>query len=179
MSKIYTRTGDSGETSLLSGQRVKKSHQRIQALGSIDELNAILGVIRSQSDIHSASLIKNIQEHLFSIGAEISSPKKIKNLPTIKKNDISFLEKHIDSIQKKIPPLKNFIIPGETQTGAFCDLARAVCRRAERNICALDQKEKINPHILPYINRLSDLLFMLERLSYFKSNVKETLWKIR
>lgn len=182
-SKIYTKTGDSGETSLMGAGRVKKTHPRIEACGNVDELNASLGAAASFSKNKKVTeLLKSIQNELFNIGAELSSPKKLK-----RKSDFSTetfylltegkvveLEKTIDSLEENLPSLRNFILPGGAQEASFLHLSRTICRRAERSVIALSEKETINPQIIKFLNRLSDLLFVLARSA---NEGKDILWK--
>lgn len=187
--KIYTRTGDHGETSLIFGTRVKKYHPRVVAYGTIDELNATLGFAGSfiKGKIIK-NLLQNIQNELFNIGAELASPKKLKKtLPAGRQGTRGFyqlgqlkvqeLENIIDQYDKRLPALHTFILPSGTTAAAVLHLARTVSRRAEREVVTLARKEKINPNILSYLNRLSDLLFVLSRSLNKKSHKKEMPWK--
>ena len=174
---IYTRTGDKGKTSLFSGQRVSKSDLRVETYGTIDELNSAIGVVLSiKYKVLSIKkeLIK-IQNDLLDIGSALANPKS-KPLNYLKKRVKEF-EKFIDQMTEQMPPLKNFILPSGGQTGAFLHLARAISRRAERKIVALDNKEKIDNNIVIYVNRLSDLLFTMARFANFKEKKKEQIWK--
>lgn len=179
-SKIYTRTGDRGETSLIGGQRVKKDALRVEAYGTIDELNAAIGA--SASFINNrdlASLLQLIQNELFNIGAELSSLKKLKKddkLYELNKEKITVLEEAIDLYDSKLPPLRNFILPGGSKTGSLLHLARTICRRAERRLVALARKEALNENIVVYINRLSDLLFVLARFLNKREGMEEIPW---
>lgn len=175
--KIYTKTGDKGETGLLGGKRVSKWNLRIWAIGEIDELSAVIGVIRpfgvpKKMDM----LLGQIQEALFVMGAEISSPQKNPNLPSLQKSETEKLEKIIDEYDAKLPELRNFILPSGSKTGSLLHLARTVCRRAERRVVELSQKENISENIIPYLNRLSDLLFVLARSENKRFGKKDTLW---
>jgi cob(I)alamin adenosyltransferase len=177
---IYTKKGDRGESTLFDpcltkNKRVKKNHPRLRAIGVIDELNSYLGVVISTSEDQGLqTFLKTIQRNLFIInsllaGAKLSFPKS-KTLS---------LEKKIDEINQNIPPLKNFILPGGSQTASHLQYARTICRRAERHLVTLSQKEKLPPEILRYFNRLSDCLFTLAREQNFKLGIPEEPWKIR
>lgn len=176
MLKIYTKTGDSGETSLYGGKRVGKDSQRIKAYGDIDELNAILGLCISALDKRPESgtekILKKIQHLLFVAGADLAAEISLKTV-RITKKDTAALEKIIDKIEKSLPPLKNFIFPGGTKLSAHLHHARTVCRRAEREVIALSKKEKINLQLVPFLNRLSDLLFVMARQSNLESSPEE------
>ncbi len=165
MARIYTRTGDDGTTGLIGGKRVSKDSPRIQACGSVDELNAILGVVRSRSvpdDVDK--VLRAIQEELFTIGSELAAPQKAgQSSKEIRDEEILRLEKEIDGFEAGLQPLKHFILPGGRPASAELHLARAVARRAERDCVFLSTLENVNPPILRYLNRLSDLLFVLAR----------------
>lgn len=178
--KIYTRTGDTGETGLFGGDRVRKDHIRIAAYGAVDELNAFLGVSQSLNDLpHLVSLLTRIQNHLFNLGALLATPQKdrLKGMHGIQKEDIIFLEQSIDELEKDLPSLKNFILPGGSPLGASLHVARTVCRRAERDIVALASHEGVEPEMIAYVNRLSDFLFVLARWVNFKKGIPEKLWE--
>ena len=174
ITKVTTKTGDQGKTMLGDGSRVSKDNVRIQCLGSIDELNASIGfaLITSKED-HGTDL-KSIQNDLFNIGGELSIPKMEKSL--LQEDRVDFLEERIESINKQLPPLEEFIIPGGSETGARLHVARSICRRAERDLVSLNNIEKLSTDILKYVNRLSDYLFVLARLVIDKSGSKETQW---
>lgn len=173
--KIYTRTGDSGKTSLYKGLRVFKNDTRVNAYGSLDELNSLLGVILSNlKDEKAADFINLIQEDLFSVGASLAGAKT--NLSVLETR-VNEMEEMIDWLDAKLPELKNFILPGGTREAVLLFYARAVARRCERELVALNQKDSIDKKILIYINRLSDLLFELARYLNFKAGIKETVWK--
>jgi cob(I)alamin adenosyltransferase len=164
ITKVYTRTGDEGLTSLIGGKRVSKDSLRVNAYGDIDELNAVLGIARSQAkDNEIKTIISAIQNDLFIIGADLASPMDIV-APRIKANNISQLERTIDKFLKELDPLKEFILPTGTGGGHYLHLARTVARRAERSIVKLKKEEKINENVLKYVNRLSDLLFVMARI---------------
>lgn len=173
-SLLYTKTGDKGETSLYGGERVKKSSPRILAIGNIDELNSAIGVVCSQIKVKKIeSSLEKIQGELFEIGAEIASPAKTSSFK-LEKEKVSFLEVEIDSYDSLVPELKNFILPGGSYQSALLQQARSICRRAERETTKL---KNLNPNILKYLNRLSDLLFVLARFSNKLYKVEERLWK--
>lgn len=177
--KIYTKTGDKGETSLIGGTRVAKHHIRIEAYGTMDELNSHIGLVRDQiKDEHVVDLLLQIQTTLFTIGSHLASdPEKSKmKLPELMEADILILEKEIDLINEIVPELKNFILPGGHMAVSFCHIARCVCRRAERCVIHLSQTNLIDPLIIQYLNRLSDYLFMLARKISFDLQVQELPW---
>jgi cob(I)alamin adenosyltransferase len=177
--KIYTKTGDKGNTSLYSGKRVKKSSFRIEAFGSVDELNAVLGCVRSLSPSSSIDEILNhIQYQLFVLGADLATPefKKSKKVQRISEQDIKSLENTIDELEKLLLPLQSFILPGGSPVAAQLHLARTVCRRAERCVDTLCRKEKCGTQPLIFLNRLSDLLFVLARYANNTQGVKEVAW---
>lgn len=165
MPKIYTRTGDDGTTGLIGGKRVMKDTPRIEACGSLDELNAGIGVVRSHAlpdDVDRA--LQRVQENLFRIGAELASPEDSgRRGPGFGDEDIRNLENEIDNLERDLTPLKHFILPGGTRAGAQLHLARALARKTERRCVSLSRIEKLNPRILHYLNRLSDLCFVLAR----------------
>lgn len=174
---IYTKSGDRGETSLLGGFRVPKYSRHIVAIGTIDELNASLGVLQTycedlQTGISTKKILIQIQHDLFNIGAELATSAAAR----ISDKNIMYLEQNIDALEVKLPKLKNFIIPGGTPFAARIHLSRAICRRAERVVVRLHIKEPIRPAILIYLNRLSDLLFMLARKDMFDKREKEQIW---
>jgi len=184
--KIYTKTGDTGETSLFGGTRVKKYNIRIDAYGTIDELNSHIGLIRDQKidSLTFDSLIK-IQNELFTIGAMLATPlnkEKLKSgkdrlkIPKVDETDILFLEKEIDTMNETLTPMKSFILPGGHITVSFCHIARCVCRRAERITAELNDNEYVNQNILVYLNRLSDYLFVLARKLTLDNKAMEIPW---
>ena len=178
--KVYTKTGDSGVTSLFSGERVPKHNVRIRAYGTIDELNCLIGIIRSNKiDEKSKTELYSIQEKLMKIGTQLAfddSDNPIINFEKINIDDISFLERSIDEMTEKLPELKNFILPGGNIVVSYVHLSRCVCRRAERCITELNETSKVDKKIIVFMNRLSDYLFTLSRkLSYF-FNCKEEKW---
>lgn len=179
--KIYTRTGDQGQTGLIGGNRVSKDHVRVAAYGDIDELNAALGLARAQArDARLASLLGEVQRDLFALGAQLADPtarvgtKKAKAAITAAR--IRRLEKAIDARQADLPPLTRFVLPGGSPLGASLHLARTVCRRAERAIVTLAREERVDPRVLAYVNRLADLLFVLARSENHRSGEAEDRW---
>jgi cob(I)alamin adenosyltransferase len=179
--KIYTKTGDTGETALFGGKRLPKSHLRIDAYGTVDELNAFIGLVRdSLADPHMRDLLKIIQDRLFTVGANLASdPSKNLTTPDLTIADVQVLEKEIDNMETVLPPLKNFILPGGHTAVSFCHVARCVCRRAERLAVALDLSEPVAPMVLQYLNRLSDFLFVLARKIGHDLGAEEVVWKPR
>ena len=162
--KIYTKTGDDGTTSLLGGQRVPKSDLRIDTYGTVDELNAHMGLLRDQPvNQHRVAALVDIQQKLFTIGAllAVEPGSKTLKLPQLRAEDVHFLEAAIDSLEETLPPMRNFILPGGHASVSYCHIARTVCRRAERLTIALDRESPIGAPIIPYLNRLSDYLFVL------------------
>ena len=178
--KIYTKGGDKGETSLLGGTRVPKYHDRIEAYGTLDELNSYIGLIRDQDiDSHFKDILLNIQNKLFVAESHLATDKEenIKKLPQLDSQAITLLETEIDKMNEKIPPLKSFILPGGHTVVSYCHIARTICRRAERLVIKLGHQYKIDPIIIKYLNRLSDYLFVLARALAKDFNIEETLWK--
>ena len=163
ISRVYTKTGDKGETMLVDGQVVSKDSERVAAYGDIDELNSVLGItLAAKPSEPIQKVLTIIQNDLFVLGADLASKKNVE-VPRIKKNKITWVEKAIDRYVKEVGPLKEFILPAGTLSGTSLHLARTVCRRAERSVVSLQKKEWINPNSLIYINRLSDLLILLAR----------------
>lgn len=178
--KIYTKTGDKGETSLIGGQRVKKNHHRIEAYGTVDELNAFVAAVRDADTIEfSRNALLKIQERLFSLESRLAAPDEaqLQQLPEIKEEDILFLEKEIDTMNEKLSPLSNFILPGGHPLVSAAHIARTVCRRAERTLISLNEKETIEEILIRYLNRLSDYLFVLARFYAFSLQAPEIIWK--
>ncbi|HEY4694781.1 MAG TPA: cob(I)yrinic acid a,c-diamide adenosyltransferase [Candidatus Nanoarchaeia archaeon] len=176
--RIYTKTGDKGETSLIGGQRVKKYDQRVWTIGALDELNANLGVASSQirnSKINK--LLEKIQNELFEVGAELADPNKAGNYFELGPEKITDLEAEIDSFDKRLPALKNFILPGGSPAASFLHQARSVCRRAERQLSLLATSTNINPNLVKYLNRLSDLLFVLARTANKGNKKPDKIWR--
>lgn len=175
--RIYTRTGDKGETSLVDGTRVLKSNARVETYGTIDELNATIGLTRSfLQDKIIDQWLGSIQSELFNIGSTLATPPG-KSVPKrVQLPSAESLEDLIDKCDEEIPPLKNFILPGGTNAAAGLHLARTICRRAERRLVALAKEEIVDPIILKYINRLADLLFSLARLENYRRGIEEAKW---
>ena len=173
LTKIYTRTGDAGDTGKADGGRVSKDDCLIHAQGDIDELNSFIGLLASKVDDDALNqLILKIQHDLFNIGAEISLSQ-----PLITGKDVEYLEQQLDLYNADLPTLKEFILPGGGEAASICHVARAVCRRAERNLVTLDKEHGMGSELLAYINRLSDLLFVLARVLTGNAGEKEVLWK--
>lgn len=180
--KIYTRTGDSGETSLIGGKRVPKYHIRIEAYGTVDELNSMIGLIRDQQiDGHSKEILIEIQDRLFTAESLLAceSEESLKNLPAIKAEDITMLENEMDMMNETLPELHSFILPGGNTVVSYCHIARCVCRRAERIVTLMSEKYTVDVLVLKYLNRLSDYLFILARKIAMDNNVPEILWKAK
>ena len=180
--KIYTKTGDHGTTSLFGGKRISKADLRIDAYGTVDELNAFIGLVRDQ-DVNQKrkETLVQIQNTLFIIGSILASEPgntKVK-IPSLHEEDISFLEKEIDAMDAELPAMRFFVLPGGQSSVSFCHVARTVCRRTERLTIALDEQEKIEPMVIKYLNRLSDYLFVLSRKMTHELGVEEMPWKPR
>lgn len=178
--QIYTRTGDDGTTGLIGGSRIKKYDIRLEAYGTVDELNSYIGVIRSlQNDEHADQVLQKIQNKLFVIGAHLATDESAgmlkKQLPW-GEADVVMLENEMDQLFTILPKLNNFILPGGCQASAFCHVARTVCRRAERRIVELAENIDVDANLIKYINRLSDYLFVLSRKVSFDQKVPEILW---
>ena len=176
--KIYTKKGDNGNTSLFGGQTVSKSASRIESYGTVDELNSILGVVRSFNVSKSVDeWLNKVQHQLFVLGADLAtSQNNNTRIDRISQDEIDFLEITIDQMDEELPPLKNFILPGGTSAAASIHHARTVCRRAERLTVACAMEVELSELTVKYLNRLSDFLFMLGRYENFKSGKKDTLW---
>ena len=177
--KIYTKTGDTGETGLLGGARVKKDDLRLSAFGEVDEANASIGTALSElpEDSPARPVLTRIQNELFRLGSELATPPDSKAKPPCEplgENDVASLEKIIDEIEAGLPPLKEFILPGGTEGGAHLHFARCVVRRAERALASRHGKEPVSPAALAYLNRLSDLLFVLARSENARAGSPET-----
>jgi cob(I)alamin adenosyltransferase len=180
--KIYTKTGDQGITSLLGGTRVPKSDLRIDAYGTVDELNSYIGLLRDQEvNKDRSELLKEIQDRLFTIGADLATvPGKDKvKKPDLLSEDIELLEKEMDQMELKLPPLTAFILPGGHTAVSFCHIARTVCRRTERITVELASFEPVSELVIQYLNRLSDYLFVLGRMMALELDVEEVTWKPR
>ena len=178
--KIYTKKGDAGKTSLVSGKGVSKSHPRLDAYGTLDELNSVVGRVASLTgDSKINDHLFKIQNQLFNIGSQLACDNKAmaEKLSTIKEPDIKDIELFIDEMTEKLTPLKNFILPGGTEAASCCHLARTVCRRAEREMIKLHEQDPIDLLHIQYINRLSDMLFTLARYINHLAKMPETTWK--
>lgn len=179
LTKIYTKGGDKGETSLGDGQRVPKDHQRIVAYGTVDELNSVLGLFLSSGAGDESGLIQSIQNDLFDVGADLCVPENEdteQNRLRVTAKQVERVEEAIDRINADLPPLNSFVLPGGSTAASWCHLARTVCRRAERELVTLAGSESINPEVTRYLNRLSDLLFVLAR-SFNNLGDDDVLWK--
>ena len=180
--KIYTKKGDTGKTGLIGGTRILKSSLRIEAYGTVDELNAHIGLIRDQ-EIHSTYIeqLIEIQDRLFTIGSSLASdPEKSKmKIPDLLDSDIEILENWMDEMEANLEPMKFFVLPGGHTTVSYCHIARCVCRRAERIIVDLNQSEFVAPQVIMYMNRLSDYLFMLGRKLSADLGITEQPWRPR
>lgn len=187
ITRVYTRTGDDGDTALVSGKRVHKDHLRIEAYGTLDELNSIMGLARVFNADGKRPLVrkriddmlKRLQNELFDLGSELATPSDFtyEGMFRVGKEDVDALERLMDEMQKDLAPLSSFILPGGGKVSGFLHQARTVCRRAERIVLALSRSEEIGPWPLRYLNRLSDLLFVLSRWAGKKSGESEFLWE--
>lgn len=181
--KIYTKTGDKGTTSLIGGTRVAKFHPRIEAYGTVDELNSFVGLIRDQDiEPHAKEVLLEIQDRLFTIESLIAKDPDVEikfSLPALYKEDISYLEMEIDKMNEVLPELKNFVLPGGHPVVSLTHVARCVCRRAERNTLRLAQVQHVDELIIMYLNRLSDFFFVLARKFSKDFDVPEIPWKAR
>ena len=183
-SKIYTKTGDKGTTSLIGGTKVSKSHRRIEAYGTVDELNSFTGLCIDHLKANNISnVLREVQDRLFTIGSSLAcDPEKETKLkiPDLKEEDIYLLEIEMDKMNEVLPPMKSFILPGGHVAASALHIARCVCRRAERCCVRLQKKkDEIEPLIIQYLNRLSDYLFVLSRYTTYKLNAEEIAWKPR
>jgi cob(I)alamin adenosyltransferase len=177
--KIYTKTGDKGTTSLIGGTRVSKAHLRINTYGTVDELNSFIGLLRDQPVNESRKdLLKEIQDRLFTIGSHLAMDYEVskKQLPDLLPTDVTRLETEMDAMDASLPELRHFILPGGHQSVSFAHLARTVCRRAERMIVELNAEEEVEDHIIIYMNRLSDFLFVLSRKMALELGIDEVKW---
>jgi len=177
--KIYTKTGDKGQTSLIGGTRVPKFHIRIETYGTVDELNSYIGLIMCQPiHIHQQQVLKEIQDRLFTIGASLASdPERSKmKIPDLVEGDITLLETEMDTMNAVLPELKHFILPGGNTIVSYCHLARCVCRRAERLTVHLAEESFVDSNITIYLNRLSDYLFVLGRKLNADEGTTENIW---
>lgn len=179
--KIYTKTGDHGETGLLGGKRVPKDHPRVAAYGDVDELNAALGVVRAHGPNATLErLLLGVQRDLFAIGARLADPTgkvaKRQSKAAVSAARLRRLERAIDTREAGLPPLKAFVLPGGAPTAATLHLARAVCRRAERSVVRLGHESEVDPRVIVYLNRLSDLLFVLARSENHRAGCPDEVW---
>lgn len=180
-SKIYTRTGDDGTTGLFGGARLPKHHIRIEAYGTVDELNSVIGLLASHiTDQETLQLLITIQSRLFTVGSNLASdPSKDMITPDLTDEDIQMIERTIDRLQTTLPELKNFILPGGNQAVSVAHIARTVCRRAERRCVALSYDSTVDPIIILYLNRLSDYFFVLARWLGQQEGIAEIKWAPR
>jgi cob(I)alamin adenosyltransferase len=188
ITKVYTRTGDSGETALVGGKRVSKDSPRVQAYGTIDELNSVVGIARvfNEESLEAGEahrfldeVLCRLQDELFDLGSELATPPEFfqDGMYRVSESEIDRLEKLIDKCQEDLEPLKSFILPGGGRVGAYLHQCRTVCRRAEREISRLSREEEINRNIIKYVNRLSDLFFVLSRWIAKQTGEREYLWQ--
>ncbi len=180
LSRIYTKTGDRGETSLGDGSRVPKDHPRVAGYGNVDELNAVLGLLLAlHPEVPEAELLRSIQNDLFDLGADLCRPQPPDEQPgkrlRVRPEQSLRLETAIDHLNEPLSPLNSFVLPGGRPAAAWCHLARTVCRRAERDLVTLARAEPVNPQVVVYLNRLSDLLFVLARV-YNGNGKEDVLW---
>lgn len=179
--KIYTKTGDGGDTGLFAGPRVPKDHARIESYGDVDELNAILGVVRSAGlPIDLEAVVDRIQHELFAVGAELATPDPAAHgMQYLGESHIAALERDIDAMESELPPLQQFILPGGTPAAAAMHQARTVCRRAERRVVTLvrQEGEPVSSNILRYLNRLGDLLFVMARVANRRAAIADLPWR--
>lgn len=174
LSKLYTRTGDDGTSGLSGGERIAKNHERMNAMGSVDELNSVIGVMLCKlADTELETLFTAIQHDLFNIGGEISMPGQ----SFIKAEKIEYLENRIDYFNESLEPLKDFILPGGAEAASVCHMARSIARRAERDVITLHQQEPVCDTTRQYLNRLSDLLFVVARIINLRLQQNDVLWK--
>src|SRR5579884_1771495 len=181
LSRIYTRTGDQGDTALGDGSRVAKDHPRVAAYGAVDELNAVLGLLLAHApDAAEADLLRSIQNDLFDVGADLCVPQPPDEAAgsrlRVRPEQATRLEQAIDRLNAPLKPLTSFVLPGGGVAAAWCHLARTVCRRAERDVVTLARTETVNPQVIVYLNRLSDLLFVLAR-AYNNGGRDDVLWR--
>lgn len=182
--KIYTKTGDKGDTGLFGGPRVMKDSARIEAYGTVDELNAVIGMARTQVESVAPAieqLLKHIQNDLFDLGSELATPDPRQEKASVTPRHITELEQAIDAFEAGLPPLKEFILPGGSPSAGLLHLARTVCRRAERRVVALAGRsgEYVSVEAIPYLNRLSDLLFVLARAANQAAGIADVTWQKR
>ncbi len=175
--KIYTKTGDKGTTALVGGTRVPKQHPKVEAYGTVDELIAYVGLVRSQPmNKHYSEILLNVQGVLMVCAAWLASDSTKKTLPQVKPTDVELLEKEIDAMEAELEPLHSFILPGGDTTASFCHISRCICRRAERSTLRLNEQEEVPEEVIKYLNRLSDYLFVLARKLQKDAGAKEEPW---
>ena len=184
MTKIYTKTGDKGDTGLFGGGRVPKYSLRIEAYGTVDELNSFIGLASTEvKDTDVEALLEKIQSQLFTVGSNLAAPEiekdKSEIIPKVTEDFIKDAEASIDKFEEKLEPLKNFILPGGSKGAALLHVCRTICRRAERKVVELKSKEIVNDNIVIFLNRLSDLFFVLARHENMISSVPDVKWKIK
>ncbi|MCZ6728208.1 MAG: cob(I)yrinic acid a,c-diamide adenosyltransferase [SAR324 cluster bacterium] len=187
INRVYTRKGDSGNTSLVGGRAIPKDHLRVESYGTVDELNALLGIVRSINSEKPADnrrdgldkILQLIQQRLFDLGAELATQPgdEFKGQVRVDKQDVDWLEEVIDTMNEELNPLESFVLPGGGQLNAFLHQARVVCRRTERIVVTLGRKEQVGEFVLPYLNRLSDALFVFSRWVSATMDEAETLWQ--
>ncbi len=179
-SQVYTKTGDKGKTSLIGGTRVEKNHYRLEAYGTVDELNTFIGMIRSYDiDEQSNKMIIDIQHKLFYIGAYLATDSNVTDLREKMKysdSDIELLESEMDRMESELPPMKYFVLPGGNPCVSYCHISRTVCRRTERRILSMKEETEVHTWVIRYINRLSDYLFVLSRYLSKHFNINEIPW---
>jgi cob(I)alamin adenosyltransferase len=176
--QMYTRRGDKGETSLFGPKRVPKDSPRVEAYGAVDELSSYLGVVLSDCrDAKISASLKKIQKMLFVVGADLASDSATSSVPRITDKDTLEIERMTDDLLRRLPALRNFILPGGSRLAAEIQFARAVCRRAERRVVTASRGEGLNSELIPFLNRLSSYLFNLARLVNQRKKVKEEVWK--
>jgi cob(I)alamin adenosyltransferase len=179
VTKIYTKTGDGGDTAMFGGIRVGKDDTRVEAYGQVDELNAVMGLARAEGLGQMDALMEALQGQLFTLGSILATPagsKAAKALPPLRPEWVTDMERAIDQFDVELPPLTTFILPGGTKAAVALHLARTVCRRSERRVVPLVRSGKIEPDAVVYLNRLSDLLFTMARVANHRANVKDTQW---
>ena len=181
--KIYTKTGDKGKTSLIGGTKVSKAHLRIEAYGTVDELNSYIGLCGDLiRDENAKKVLQEVQDRLFTIGSSLAcDPEKETKMaiPDLEESDCIFLEKEIDAMEKELPPMKSFILPGGDARMSHLHIARCVCRRAERCCVRLAEETTVEEIIIRYLNRLSDYLFVLARYTGYLLDIPDTPWRAR
>ena len=178
--KIYTKTGDKGDTGLFGGARVSKASTRVSSYGDVDELNSVLGLVLSEPfDAGISALLTEVQSRLFDVGAELATDPNSKvslGIQLVSEREIEQLELAIDEAEKELAPLKTFVLPGGSRAAAYLHLARTVCRRAERSVVSLAEHESVRPEALRYLNRLSDALFVFARLANHRAGIPDVPW---